>query len=288
MVDCVACSRKGDRVGIVRPRFGEYARAARVVGAKPIDLRNPAVDARLRAIFVCNPNNPTGEYRAADKIARMLQAEPDCVLVLDEAYASFVDERWSSERLLAHGNLVILRSMDQGAGSAWLAIGLFARGARSRERNRTRARALERQCRRPAGRPGGPEPVAEAHVHRGRSMVAQSRRLLTEGLMRIGFAVEPSQANFVLVQVGNGARFRGALLSHRIVVRDCSPSSRNSVMTDTDGLVPVLMMQRIALSVGCATIRATVAADPCDALADVLESTLQLNPLQVSSLVVHA
>jgi histidinol-phosphate/aromatic aminotransferase/cobyric acid decarboxylase-like protein len=53
-------------------------------------------------------------------------------------------------------------------------------------------------------------------------MVATSRRLLTAGLTELGFQVEPSAANFVLVHVGDGARLRRALLPHGIVVRDCA------------------------------------------------------------------
>ena len=64
--------------------------------------------------------------------------------------------------------------------------------------------------------------LQEERRKRERSVVAQSRRLLTDGLMRLGFAVEPSQANFVLVHVGDGASFRRALLPHGLVVRDCA------------------------------------------------------------------
>jgi histidinol-phosphate/aromatic aminotransferase/cobyric acid decarboxylase-like protein len=66
------------------------------------------------------------------------------------------------------------------------------------------------------------EPEAEAHVQRARPVVAQSRRLLTNELTRLGFAVESSEANFVLVNVGDGASFRRALLPHGLVVRDCA------------------------------------------------------------------
>jgi len=43
-----------------------------------------------------------------------------------------------------------------------------------------------------------------------------------KGLTQLGFQVEPSMANFVLVHVGDGARFRRALLPHGFVVRDCA------------------------------------------------------------------
>jgi len=52
--------------------------------------------------------------------------------------------------------------------------------------------------------------------------VKQTRTLLSEGFTQLGFRVEPSAANFVLVDVGDGASFRKALLPHGLVVRDCA------------------------------------------------------------------
>lgn len=218
----LACLRQGDRVGTLGPTFGEYARAARVVGAEPVDLQNPDPGCRLRALFVCNPNNPTGEYRAMAQIERILRADPECLLVLDEAYASFVDERWRSETLLADGNLIILRSMTKDHALPGLRLGYLLAAPQV-------ASAIER-VRPPWSVNAGAlraglaalEPVAEEHVERARSIVADCRRLLIDGLTRSGFEVEPSQANFVLVHVGDGARFRRALLPYRMVVRDCT------------------------------------------------------------------
>src|SRR5260370_32962363 len=96
----LAALRSGDRVAIVGPTFGEYARAVRVVGATPIEVAAPADAGSVRALFVCNPNNPTGHYRGPAEIEHLLEEHPDRLLVVDEAYAPFVDDRWRSERLL--------------------------------------------------------------------------------------------------------------------------------------------------------------------------------------------
>jgi histidinol-phosphate/aromatic aminotransferase/cobyric acid decarboxylase-like protein len=66
------------------------------------------------------------------------------------------------------------------------------------------------------------EPEADAHVLRARRLVSESRRLLTEWLTRLGFHLQPSQANFFLVRVGDAAAFRRALLCEGLVVRDCA------------------------------------------------------------------
>lgn len=218
----LACLREGDQVGIVGPTFGEYARVARVVGATPIELSDQDVRGPLRAFFVCNPNNPTGTYRPLAEIERLLQAEPDRLIVLDEAYASFVEDRWRSESLLRYGNLLVLRSMTKDHALPGLRLGYLLAAPEV-------ARAVER-VRPPWSVNAGAlraglaalEPEAEAHVQRARCLVATARRLLTDGLTRLGFMVQPSLANFVLVHVGDGARFHRALLPHGIVVRDCA------------------------------------------------------------------
>jgi histidinol-phosphate aminotransferase len=218
----LAALRAGDRVGIVGPTFGEYARAVRVVGATPLEVGDPRDATSVRALFVCNPNNPTGQYRGPAEIQHLLEEHPDRLLVLDEAYAPFVDNRWRSEALLEFGNLVILRSMTKDQALPGLRLGyLFAAPEVARAVDAVRppwsvnAGALR------AGL-AALEPGAETHVQHARALVAHSRGLLMDGLTQLGFQVEPSMANFVLVHVGDGARFRRALLPHCFVVRDCA------------------------------------------------------------------
>src|SRR5438132_3805301 len=119
----LATLRTGDRVSIVGPTFGEYARAVRVVGAAPIEVGDPRKTPSVRALFVCNPNNTSGHYRRPSEIEQLLKEQPDRRLVLDEAYAPFVDNRWRSEALLEFGNLVILRSMTKDQALPGLRLG---------------------------------------------------------------------------------------------------------------------------------------------------------------------
>ena len=198
----LAALRTGDPVAIVGPTFGEY-------GA-------------VRALFVCNPNNPTGQYRGLEDIQHMLDEHPERLLVLDEAYAPFVDDRWRSEALLERANLVILRSMTKDQALPGLRLGYLLAGPEV-------ASAVER-VRPPWSVNAGAlraglaalEPAAEAHLLQAQALVAQSRRVLTDRLTHLGFEVEPSRANFVLVHVRDGRCFRRALLPHGFVVRDCA------------------------------------------------------------------
>jgi histidinol-phosphate aminotransferase len=219
----LAVLRPGDQVAVVTPTFGEYARAARAVGASVTEVHTLADLPPARIAFVCNPNNPTGVFRDRAVIERLLADQPDRVLVLDEAYASFVLDRWPSESLLdVFQNLVILRSLTKDHALPGLRLGYLLASP-------TLAGAAE-AVRPPWSVNAGAlraglatlEPEAEAHVTAARVMVAEARQLLTNGLGELGYVVTPSAANFVLVQVGDGAAFRRALLPHGLVVRDCA------------------------------------------------------------------
>src|SRR2546423_1024676 len=97
----------GDRVLVVGPTFGEYARAARIAGAAVVEWRaaearsfRPDPDALAAAIrrtcprlvFLCNPNNPTGVLLDRAVVTRLLAALQEGLLVVDEAYAAFADD----------------------------------------------------------------------------------------------------------------------------------------------------------------------------------------------------
>jgi histidinol-phosphate aminotransferase len=215
----LALVRPGDRVAVRGPTFGEYARAAGCVGAEVVDADLPAA----KVAFVCNPNNPTSTYVAAERIEDSLASRPGQVLVLDEAYASFVDDRWPSQTLLGrHPNLVVLRSLTKDHAVPGLRLGFLLAApeiASAVEAVRppwsVNAGALR------AGLAAlGPE--AQAHLETARQMVRASRQMLVDGFSRRGLKVTPPRANFVLVEVGDGASFRRALLPRGLVVRDCA------------------------------------------------------------------
>src|SRR5579859_2312969 len=219
----LAILEHGDRAIVVGPTFGEYARAARVVGAEVLDVRSLVDLPSARMVFICNPNNPTGSRYEPAQIQQLLRTFPETVVVLDEAYAGFVLDRWPSEPLLAeHPNLVILRSLTKDHALPGLRLGYLLASpeiARAAEAVRppwsVNAGALR------AGL-ATLEPSAQSHVDRARTLVAISRNLLTGGFKELGYSVLPSVANFVLVEVGSATAFRSALLPQGLVVRDAT------------------------------------------------------------------
>lgn len=98
-----AYAGQGDEVLFVKYGFSVYPIAAQRVGATPvvapdrdyatdIDALIAHITPRTRVIFVANPNNPTGTYSPAADIARLHAATPaDCLLVIDQAYAEYLE-----------------------------------------------------------------------------------------------------------------------------------------------------------------------------------------------------
>jgi histidinol-phosphate aminotransferase len=230
----------GDRVLVVGPTFGEYARAARIAGAAVVEWRaaearafRPDPDALAAAIrrtcprlvFLCNPNNPTGVLLDRAVVTHLLATLQEGLLVVDEAYAAFADDAPRLSPLLGDGRLVLLHSLTKDYGLAGLRLG-YALGAS------TLTAALDRV--RPPWNVNAAAEVAglaaladEAHLVRARREVVTARAYLVDALRHLGLRVYPPAANFLLVDVGStpvgdGQAFRSALLHHGICVRDCA------------------------------------------------------------------
>lgn len=220
---------------IAGPTFGEYAVAVLAVAGRIVEyradaatgfavdldgLRATVVARRARLAFLCNPNNPTGALVPASAIATLLAAAPETLFVVDESYLPFVDDPPDLRPLLANGNLVLLRSLTKEYALAGLRLG-YAIGSPEV------AAAL--RVSRPAwsvnavAQAAGVAALAdEGHLAAACSAVREAREYLARELQALGYAVQPPVANFLLVDVGDGAAFRAALLPRGCVVRDCA------------------------------------------------------------------
>lgn len=227
--------RPGDPVLILKPTFGEYEVACQIVGAEIIEPGGRADDGfrlrieetvdliqqrRPRGVFVCNPNNPTGQYLSRQEVETISDACDDSLLILDEAYITFVDEVWSSLDLIHRDNAIILRSMTKDYALAGLRLGYALA-------NKKIINELRRVC--PpwnvniaAQKAGAVAVRDDDFLERCNQRIRQSRRFLTNELRRMGLPPLPSSANFFLIKVGDGKAFREALFGHGILVRDCA------------------------------------------------------------------
>jgi histidinol-phosphate aminotransferase len=218
------------------PTFGEYGVAARLMEAHiadfPLsDVTGFAVDIpglaraiqkiRPVAAFLCNPNNPTGGYLSRQEVASLLEAGPETLFVLDEAYVDCAERPWSSADLLKeYRNLLVLRSLTKLHGLAGLRVGYALSGreitfALRKTKPRWSVSIVALQAALAA--------IEDcAHLDRSLVRLREGRAFLEAEFADLGYRVIPSATTFFLTEVGNAAQFRHALLRRGLLVRDCS------------------------------------------------------------------
>ena len=224
----------GDDVVIVGPTFGEYAAAARRAGAsivqidaKESDGFRPDVEAIAgavrqigpRAVFLCNPNNPTGQVLEPDAIRALLDVLGTGLLVVDEAYVELADGVESVvPDIRRDARLVVLRSLTKSHGLAGLRLGYLVGAPAVVE---AVAGAQPPWSVNAFAQAAGMAALGdEEHVAEGRRLARRARALLVDGLERLGLGCVPSRASYWLVKVGDGRQVRDALLRRGILVRD--------------------------------------------------------------------
>lgn len=209
----------GDNVVTGAHTFSQYAFSARLYDAEVrtgpmeegrflLEEWTELIDERTRAIFVCNPNNPTGRYVSHDELTRLLETVPsELLVVVDEAYQEYADAPdfpRAEELLDRYPNLVVLHTLSKIYGMAGLRVG-YALASEDIIRSVQKVK-----------QPFNVGSVAQAAATAAlgdHDFVAQSvdtnvrgRRYLTEELSRRGFTFYPTQANFICLRVGGDAR----------------------------------------------------------------------------------
>lgn len=224
----------GDEVVFGWRSFEAYPTLTTIAGAVPV--RVPLLDAHLdlqamaaavtdqtRLVLLCSPNNPTGPALAADAVKAFLEAVPDRVLVvLDEAYAEFVDDPLAvdgTQLLSSYPNLVVLRTFSKAYGLAGLRVGYAIAG------NPEVAGAL-RQVHLPFAVSIVAQAAALASLAAEDELLAQvaeivaQREPLRQQLIEIGWEVPPTQGNFVWLPAGaDSDRVSQVFEEHGVLVR---------------------------------------------------------------------
>jgi L-threonine-O-3-phosphate decarboxylase len=230
----LAFVRAGDTVLLVGPTFGEYTRAAVLMGARlhqytaqsaegfrvvPEALTQLLQQCQPRLVFLCNPNNPTGTFVAPDRIAHWAATFPRTLFIVDEAYLTFT-ARAPSVLPVRRPNMLVLRSMTKAYALAGLRLG-YAVGspdmldALRRARPPWSVNALAQAA-------GIAALQDTAHLTHCLARIAQAKHDFVNGLHALGLTPVPSTTHFFLARVGSGAACRQALLQRGMLVRDCA------------------------------------------------------------------
>lgn len=231
------------RVAILSPTFGEYENIATLVDAQstpvclpgwespqagryaPGDTSLAETCAALEAVnadvvFLCNPNNPTGQLFTPEEVLTLHAAAPNALWIVDEAYAEFTATPWSASRWIDQGDWLILRSMTKDVSLGGLRLG-YAISAP--------ALIAEMQAAQPPWNVNIFAQIAGAAALQAADWRAQTLAQLrqdTAALMQRlregGIEPLPTTTNYFLTQVGDATAVRHALLKKALMVRDCT------------------------------------------------------------------
>jgi histidinol-phosphate aminotransferase len=214
---CVAALAAGDEAVMPTPSFPRYRVSTLLQGAKPVNVKLrqdgandvdglvAAIGPKTRAVFCCNPNNPTGAFFHEADLARLAAGVPEHVLlVVDEAYGEFARPLGAPDTL-AHlatrrGPWVVTRTFSKAYALAGLRLGYGLCSDRALADGMGRGRTTFNVS--DLALAAGEAALAdEGHVQRLLDTCAAGRTQLDRGLRRLGLAPLPSATNFVAVDL---------------------------------------------------------------------------------------
>ncbi len=256
------CEPKVDNVITLPPTYGMYKVLA---GINHIENREilltkdfqPDVDKILKQtnensklLFLCSPNNPTGNSFAEDKIIGLIESFTG-LMVIDEAYIDFSDGQSWTKRLAEYPNLIVVQTLSKAYGLAGIRLGICM----ASEEIISVLKKIKP--------PYNINELTQKHalkrlngVSRIRLEIAEilnQKKLLMNVLKYVAYIekVYPSDANFILVKVDNADKRYEQLLKKGIVIRNrsnqplCENTLRFTIGTPEENIKLVMALKEI-------------------------------------------
>ncbi len=240
-----------DNVVAIEPTYGMYKVCADIndVEYRPVMLDDDfklnadkllsACDSRTKLIWICSPNNPTGNSLEHDEINKVLNAFQG-IVIIDEAYSDFSRNKTFRNKLSAHPNLIVLNTMSKAWGCAAIRLGMaFASKAIIEVFNKvkypyninllTQEKALEFL-----------KDPYETDRQVRIILTERTRMIDAFRLLLICEKVFPTDANFFLARMSDAQAIYGYLVDKGIIVRNrtritlCQNCLRITIGTKTE------------------------------------------------------
>ncbi|WP_152656890.1 threonine-phosphate decarboxylase CobD [Oceanobacillus sp. CFH 90083] len=213
VIALVARYLAGSKIAVIHPAFSEYAAACRNEGCEVVEmvlaapewnLEVPALADKLqevKAVFLCNPNNPTGVHYSPEKVEILMEIckKTDTLCIIDEAFYDFLPEPVTYiETVLHQEHILIIRSLTKMYSIAGLRLGFLAGSpALLQEIGRTKPHWSVNALAMKAG-------VAclqdRSHAAKTRMFMEAERMAIFQELKKLGFEHSSSQLNFYLLR----------------------------------------------------------------------------------------
>lgn len=223
---------------LLAPAFGEYELALKTVGCnisyhavyekdlfvlKEDILKK--ITLNLDILFLCNPNNPTGQPIQKQLMERIIKrcAEKQVLLAVDECFVDFLEnpqEYSVLSQIEKHPNLVILNAFTKLYGLAGLRLGYGIFGD-TELLKKTAACAQPWGVSAPAQTAGLAALEDQEYLQKTKKWLPDQREYLASSLRRLGFTIYGSQANYIFFKANNCRELKEKLLEKRILIRAC-------------------------------------------------------------------
>jgi histidinol-phosphate aminotransferase len=231
----------GRKAVTFEPTYMLHSRLSWLTSTELVRLRLPAdfvlteaqvaeaVEAAPDVVFICSPNNPTGNSQPSTVVRALAEALPVSLLIVDEAYGEFVPHNTSVPLLATHDNVAVVRTFSKAFALAGARIGyVLTSPSVVEDLQRVRLPYHMSALTQTAGS------VALRHRSEALELLAElaaQRERIFHALGRLeGVTVYPSDANFVLfVPPRPAAEVWQALLDRGVLVRDLSSVVSNSL-----------------------------------------------------------
>ena len=225
------CEPKIDNIITLPPTYGMYGVLANLNNIEnrevllftdfqpQVDEILKAIDTCTKIIFLCSPNNPTGNSFSDESVAKLLESFEGLV-VIDEAYIDFSEKESWLGKIKDYPNLVITQTLSKAYGLAGIRLGIcYASVEIISVLNKikppynvnelTQLRALERL--------NNPEKI-KSEI----KSIIEQRDLLLKALQEVNFVekIYPTESNFILIKVDDANKRYAELIAKGIVIRN--------------------------------------------------------------------
>ena len=258
------CEPNRDNVITLPPTYGMYGVLANLnaIENKEILLNQDfqpnveaildAVDKNTKMIFLCSPNNPTGNSFSDENVSLLLE-QFNGLIVLDEAYIDFSEKESWLQKIKQYPNLVITQTLSKAYGMAGIRLGiLYASASIIAVLNKikppynvnelTQQKALTRIL----------DAISlQYEIH----CIKEEREKLLQQLQEIKYVekVYPTEANFILIKVDDATKRYNQLIAKGIVIRNrttqplCENTLRLTIGTAKENLKLIEILELLGL-----------------------------------------
>ena len=258
----LTCEPKEDNIIILPPTYGMYEVSASVNNVEiqkiplTIDYQLDtekilaAINPKTKLIFICSPNNPTGNLIDRKAILEIIENFQQGIVIIDEAYNDFSDEPSFIPELDKFQNVMVLQTFSKAWGLASLRLGMaFGSEELIKLLNKIKypyningltQRALL-------------ENISNiSFVKDSVKKLNQNRELLISELEKLSIVTKifPSDANFLLIKFTEAKNIFDFLINQKVIVRDrskvvlCDDSLRISVGTDEENHILLNLLKQ--------------------------------------------